>query len=105
RARLAGDAAINAARWDGPVDALEPAALDGAELVVDAIFGAGLSRAPEGAVRATIEAVNERALPCIGVDMPSGVHGDSGAVLGAAPRCRVTVTFFRRKPGHLLYPG
>ncbi|MPY72288.1 MAG: NAD(P)H-hydrate dehydratase [Alphaproteobacteria bacterium] len=105
RARLKGDAAANAARWEGEVVALGPAALDGAELVVDAIFGAGLARAPEGAARATIEAVNERGLACVGVDVPSGVHGDSGAVLGAAPRCRLTVTFFRRKPGHLLYPG
>jgi hydroxyethylthiazole kinase-like uncharacterized protein yjeF len=105
RDRLQGDAAAHAARWTGPVAALDPAALDGAELVIDAIFGAGLSRAPDGAVRGTIEAVNERGLTCVAVDVPSGVHGDSGAVLGCAPRCRLTVTFFRRKPGHLLYPG
>lgn len=102
---LKGDAALNAGRWQGDVRPLEPTILDRAELVVDAIFGAGLSRAPEGAAKATIEAVNERGLACIGVDVPSGVHGDTGAVLGCAPRCRVTVTFFRRKPGHLLLPG
>jgi len=105
RAALKGDAALNAGRWAGPVAPLAPAALDGCDLVVDAIFGAGLGRAPEGAAAATIAAIAERGLRCVAVDVPSGVHGDSGAVLGAAPRAEVTVTFFRRKPCHLLLPG
>ncbi len=49
--------------------------------------------------------MNCRGLDCVGVDVPSGVHGDTGAILGAAPRCAVTVTFFRGKPGHHLLPG
>lgn len=102
---LAGDARLNADLWDGPIHDLTPAVLDGAELVVDAIFGAGLNRPPTGDARATIEALNLGDAPCISVDMPSGVHGDSGAVPGAAARARLTVTFFRRKPGHLLMPG
>ena len=105
RDRLAGDAKLNSDRWDGPVLPLSPAVLDGAEIVVDAIFGAGLNRSPEGAARSTIEALNLGDAPCVSVDMPSGVHGDSGAVPGAAVRARLTVTFFRRKPGHLLMPG
>jgi ADP-dependent NAD(P)H-hydrate dehydratase / NAD(P)H-hydrate epimerase len=102
---LAGDAKLNADRWEGAVLPLTPDALVGAELVVDAIFGAGLNRAPTGDARATIEALNLGDAPCVSVDVPSGVHGDSGAVLGGAPRARLTVTFFRRKPGHLLMPG
>ncbi|MEE8332576.1 MAG: NAD(P)H-hydrate epimerase, partial [Alphaproteobacteria bacterium] len=105
RAGLKGDAAAMAARWEGPVEPLGEAVLDGAELVVDALFGAGLGRPLDGAAKAVVEAVNRRALTCVGVDVPSGVHGDSGAVLGAAPDCAMTVTFFRRKPGHLLMPG
>jgi NAD(P)H-hydrate epimerase len=105
RAALKGDAALNAGRWTGAVEPLTPAVLDGCDLVVDAIFGAGLARPPEGAARAVIEAINQRRLRCIAVDVPSGVHGDSGAVLGSAPRAQITVTFFRRKPGHLLLPG
>lgn len=105
RESLKGDAAANAARWSGPVEPLAPPVLSDAGIVIDAIFGAGLTRPIEGAAAATIVAVEQRALPCVAVDIPSGVHGDSGAVLGAAPRARVTVTFFRRKPGHLLLPG
>ncbi len=103
RDRLKGDAAANAARWDGDVEAMSADAVDGAELVVDAIFGAGLAREVDGAARAAIAAVGDR--PCVAVDVPSGVDGNSGAILGAAPKAAMTVTFFRRKPGHLLVPA
>ncbi|MFO1059545.1 MAG: NAD(P)H-hydrate dehydratase [Dongiaceae bacterium] len=102
---LKGDAALAAARWSGPAAPLDEAALADHPLVIDALFGAGLARPLEGAARALVEAVARRGLDCLGVDVPSGVHGDTGAVLGAAPPCRATVTFFRRKPGHLLLPG
>ena len=103
--RLKGDAALNARRWKGEVVPLAPPVLDGRALVVDAIFGAGLARPLAGQALATIEAINGRELPCVGVDTPSGIDGDSGEILGAAPRCALTVTFFRKKPGHLLLPG
>ena len=102
RGRLTGDAASHAALWQGPVEALSPDVLDGAGLVVDAIFGAGLARPVEGAAAATLAAA--AGLPIVAIDTPSGVHGDSGADLGAVP-ARLTVTFERRKPGHLLLPG
>jgi ADP-dependent NAD(P)H-hydrate dehydratase / NAD(P)H-hydrate epimerase len=105
RAALRGDAALHAARWQGPVEELVPKALADATLVVDAMFGAGLTRALEGAALAVVEEINRRELACVGVDVPSGIAGDSGQVLGAAPQCRLTATFFRRKPGHLLAPG
>lgn len=105
RAALKGDAATAAGLWTGPVKPLDPTVLDGAELVVDALFGAGLARPLEGAARAVVEAINDRNLTCIAVDVPSGVSGDTGEVLGVAPKCRLTVTFFRRKTGHLLMPG
>ena len=108
--KLKGDAALNARRWKGEVMPLAPAVLDGRALVVDAIFGAGLARPLAGQALATIEAINGKAvngreLPCVGVDTPSGIDGDSGEVRGAAPQCALTVTFFRKKPGHLLLPG
>jgi hydroxyethylthiazole kinase-like uncharacterized protein yjeF len=104
-AALRGDAADAAASWHGPVEPLAPGTLDGAHLAVDGIFGAGLTRPVEGAARAVIEALAERRLPVVAIDVPSGVDGASGEVRGIAPRVAATVTFFRKKPGHLLLPG
>ena len=110
RDRLSGDAAHHAGLWDGAVEALDesavPGLLGGAGLVIDALFGAGLSRPLEGAARAAVEAVNADGLPVAAVDVPSGVSGDSGALVGeVAVRAALTVTFSRKKPGHLLLPG
>jgi ADP-dependent NAD(P)H-hydrate dehydratase / NAD(P)H-hydrate epimerase len=105
RAALRGDAAAAFVRWTGDTAPLTPTILDGAALVIDALFGAGLTRPVEGVARATVEAINARRLPCVAVDLPSGVHGDTGQVLGTAPQATATVTFFRRKPAHLLLPG
>lgn len=102
---LKGDARLAADRWEGAVEPLDPSVLGGAPVVVDALFGAGLARPLEGAAREIVELVNRRQLPCLAVDVPSGVHGDTGEILGAAPSCAATVTFFRPKPGHLLLPG
>lgn len=104
-AKLRGDAAVNARRWQGPIRALAASSVDGDPLVVDALFGAGLARPLDGDVAAVIDEINRRGLDCVGVDVPSGVDGDSGEVRGTAPHCRATVTFFRAKPGHLLLPG
>jgi len=103
--KLDGDAAANAERWDGGVAPLAPSLIEGADVVIDALFGAGLGRPLDGVALETVEALNESGLPCIAVDVPSGVHGDTGKVMGAAPQAATTVTFFRRKPGHVLYPG
>jgi hydroxyethylthiazole kinase-like uncharacterized protein yjeF len=102
---LRGDAAGAAACWSGPVELLSIDLLDGAVLVVDALFGAGLARPLDGLARAAIESMTARGVTVIAIDVPSGVQGDTGAVLGAAPRAALTVTFFRRKPGHVLLPG
>lgn len=104
RDHLRCDAAQHAALWRGPIEALAPAALDGAELVVDAVFGAGLSRALNGVVVQTLATAATRGLTIVAIDVPSGLMGDSGADLGAI-HVTLTVTFFRKKPGHLLQPG
>src|SRR5262249_37596530 len=104
-AALRGDAAEAAASWQGAIEPLTPATLDGGNLVVDGIFGAGLSRPVDGTARAVIETLAERRPPVIAIDVPSGVDGASGEVRGIAPQAMVTVTFFRKKPGHLLLPG
>lgn len=103
RSALTGDAAVAAERWPGPIEAADPYILKGNPLVIDALFGAGLSRPLDGLARAIVEAMEGRTV--VAVDVPSGLHGDSGRVLGAAPQAALTVTFFRRKPGHVLLPG
>lgn len=102
---LSPDAEVNAQRWNGDVHPLTPDLLDGVEVVVDALFGAGLARELDGPARQIVDEINQREIACLAVDVPSGVHGDTGEVLGTAIQTDVTVTFFRRKPGHLLYPG
>ncbi|CAK0780004.1 ADP-dependent (S)-NAD(P)H-hydrate dehydratase / NAD(P)H-hydrate epimerase [Azospirillaceae bacterium] len=102
---LKGDAAHMAARWSEPI---EPASIDmlqGSPLVVDAMFGAGLSRPLEGTARHIIGHIAARRLIVVAVDVPSGVDGDTGEIRGAAAPAVLTVTFFRKKPGHMLLPG
>jgi hydroxyethylthiazole kinase-like uncharacterized protein yjeF len=72
-----------------------------AGLVIDAVFGAGLSRDIAPPVADLLRAARH----LVAIDVPSGVDGATGAVRGYAPQAEMTVTFFRRKPGHLLYPG
>lgn len=104
-ARLAGDAAAMLSAWRGAVAPLADFRPRAGDVVIDALFGAGLARdLPEAAVRA-VTAVGALALPVVAVDLPSGVDGRTGAVLGAAFQATATVTFVCRKPGHLLLPG
>ena len=102
---LKGDAAWAAGTWAGPVDRWSSAMLDDEPLVIDAIFGAGLGRPIEGEIASAIEAVNARKPPVVAVDVPSGLHGDTGEVLGAALEAETTVSFFRAKPGHYAVEG
>lgn len=105
RRRLKGDALLAAERWSGPVEAASPVSLTDCDIVVDALFGAGLDRAVEGLPAAMIKAMNAAGVPLIAVDLPSGVNGTTGAVMGLAVKATHTVTFFRHKIGHLLLPG
>ena len=105
RGKLTGDAAEAAARWPEPAHPLDASALGAPDLIVDALFGAGLSRPLDGEVAAVVAALNASGRPVLAVDVPTGVHGDSGQVLGSAVRAVETVTFFRLKPAHCLYPG
>ncbi|MEK9969472.1 MAG: NAD(P)H-hydrate dehydratase [Ferrovibrio sp.] len=106
RDALKGDAAEMARRWSGAVLAATPLQVMQADVIVDALFGAGLSKPLEGMALALVDAVNESGAAVVAVDLPSGLHGDDGQPRGAAAiRATRTVTFFRPKPGHLLLPG
>src|SRR5829696_1892701 len=105
RDRLRGDAAEMAALWQGPVlPAAEARPLE-VDLVVDALFGAGLDRDLEGAAAALVTSINASGKPVLAVDVPSGIDGDTGRVRGVAVQATRTITFAARKPGHLLLPG
>ena len=96
-----GDAAQAASRWRGPCQPFSAAAAARADLVIDAVFGAGLARDITPAVAAVLQAARR----IVAVDVPSGLDGATGLPRGDAPQAELTVTFFRRKPGHLLLPG
>ncbi|MGO1160350.1 NAD(P)H-hydrate dehydratase [Brucella pseudogrignonensis] len=73
--------------------------------IIDALYGAGLSRPVDGVEARIIDRVNASDIPVLAVDLPSGISGFNGRVLGNGINARATVTFFRKKPGHLLQPG
>ncbi len=99
--RPGSDAAQAAAHWHGPMVEFSATEAARAGLVIDAVFGAGLSRPVDGLAAETLRAARQ----VLAIDTPSGVDGATGAVRGFAPQAAVTVTFFRRKPGHVLLPG
>ena len=101
---LPADAQHHASRWQGNVEPLAPGIIENAELVVDALFGSGLSRHLAAQVAGLLAYASRRGVPMIAVDIPSGIAGDSGENWGAAAAV-CTVTFERKKPGHLLLPG
>jgi hydroxyethylthiazole kinase-like uncharacterized protein yjeF len=103
--RRGSDAERARGMWRGavePLGAFQPRSHD---LVVDALFGAGLARALEGEAERAAFATRDAGIPVLSVDLPSGLNGDTGETQGVGFRADVTVTFFRKKPGHLLFPG
>ena len=106
-ARLRGDAAWASEQWGSAVEAMDAGVLDGAELVIDAVFGAGLNRAPEGVAASVIQAMSglPARIPVVAVDLPSGLSGDTAQADGPVAAAALTVTFHRCKPAHCLEPG
>lgn len=103
--QLTGDAAIMAGWYPGPVHSAQATPGDGVGLIIDALFGLGLSRGLAGPAARLVEAANAHPAPIVSIDLPSGVVADTGAAPGAVIRASETLTFHRRKPAHLLLPG
>lgn len=103
--RLKGDAALAAAAWRGETLPLAAVDFAGAGVIIDALFGAGLDRDIDGEAAEAIAAINASEARVVAVDLPSGIQGESGQVMGVAVRADDTVSFFRPKPGHVLMPG
>jgi hydroxyethylthiazole kinase-like uncharacterized protein yjeF len=94
--------------WSGevlPTGRIDGHQLDKQDLVIDALFGAGLTRGLDGEAARLVNLLNETGRPVLAVDLPSGLDGANGQALGAVVRAHSTVTFHRMKPGHVLYPG
>jgi hydroxyethylthiazole kinase-like uncharacterized protein yjeF len=99
--RPGSDAEGAASRWRGPYRPFTPEEAGRAGLVIDAVFGAGLSADIGAPVAETLRAARR----VVAIDVPSGVDGATGLVRGSAPQAMLTITFFRAKPGHFLLPG
>ena len=99
--RAGSDAAGRDAIGMGRPRDFAPGSAGRADLVIDAVFGAGLTRDVDGVAADTLRAARR----IVAVDVPSGLDGATGQVRGYAPQAEMTVTFFRLKPGHLLLPG
>jgi ADP-dependent NAD(P)H-hydrate dehydratase / NAD(P)H-hydrate epimerase len=107
-AARSADATKAAAGWGDAVAPLSAKALTNlapSTVVVDALFGIGLARPLAGDVLEVVEAVNRSGAQVVAVDVPSGIDADNGAILGAAIRADVTVSFGWLKRGHLLLPA
>jgi hydroxyethylthiazole kinase-like uncharacterized protein yjeF len=102
---LKGDAARACKPWVGEIGSLGEYAARPSDVIIDALFGAGLARPVPDNVAMLMRTVTAEGLPVITVDLPSGVDGRTGQVLGESFCASHTVTFMARKPGHLLLPG
>ncbi len=103
---LRGDAATNLERLPGaPPEAWDPASLDGAGVVVDALLGTGFEGEPRQPVAGAIAAINAQPAPVVACDVPSGVNATTGEVEAEAVRAAVTATFHGSKIGLWVEPG
>ena len=91
--------------YKGEVVDLNAAALQNCDLVVDGLFGTGLTRSLSDDYATIVEMINESSIDCVAIDIPSGINTDTGEIMGTAIKAHTTVTFSYRKPGHLLMPG
>ncbi len=102
--QLKGDAAEMARRWGGEIADYDEVDLSDVDLIIDSIFGAGLSRPIDGEAADILCRMNLDT-PVLAVDVPSGLNGTTGTYEGPVVHATRTITFFRKKPGHLLMPG
>ena len=103
--KLKGDAKIASKKFNGKIKNFSDLNISSNDLIIDGIFGSGLKRNISGKLKKIIDKINYKKPYCLSIDIPTGVNGDTGEIKGVAIKSKQTVTFTRKKPGHLLYPG
>ena len=103
--KLKGDAKLAAKNFNDKINNFSDFKLSKEDIIVDGIFGSGLKRNISGNLKKIIEKINLKKPYCISIDIPSGINGDTGQVLGVAIKSNETITFTKKKPGHLISPG
>jgi len=102
---LQGDASRAAEAWVGDVISFSDLELPDEGLIIDAVFGTGLSRPVDGQIYKTLISLRETDCPIISIDVPSGTNADTGDCQECTPQAELTITFQWKKPAHLLLPA
>jgi len=102
---IKGDARAAFKKFKGKLNTFSNIKINENDLIIDAIFGSGLKRKISGKLKNIIEKINKKKPYCISIDIPSGINGDTGEIHGAAIKSKDTITFTKKKPGHLLSDG
>ena len=102
---LHGDALEMYRQFDGDVEILQANSPLSEDLIVDALFGAGFKGELPSVVRAVFEKVQLKNTPVVAIDVSSGIDGTTGEIAEGTPHADLTVSFFKAKLGHLLYPA
>jgi len=103
--KLKGDAKLAAKKFGDNFKSFSNFKISSNDVVIDGIFGSGLKKNISGNLKKIIEKINLKKPYCISIDVPSGINGDTGQVQGVAVKSNDTITFTRKKIGHLLSPG
>ncbi len=104
-ATMKGDAAQAVSAWDGEILSFKDLDVTSDEVVVDAVFGSGFRGDLPAAVRALFRQIEAQKNPVVAVDVPSGLNGSTGEVTEGTPKSAISVSFFRKRLGHVLMPG
>ena len=103
--KLKGDAKLAAKKFGDNFKSFSNFKISSNDVIIDGIFGSGLKKNISGNLKKIIEKINLKKPYCISIDVPSGINGDTGQVQGVAVKSNDTITFTRKKIGHLLSPG
>ncbi|PPR34247.1 MAG: Bifunctional NAD(P)H-hydrate repair enzyme Nnr [Alphaproteobacteria bacterium MarineAlpha6_Bin3] len=103
--KLKGDAKLAAEKININIQNISNLKITKGNLIIDGLLGSGLNKNIAGNLKKIIEKINSKNHYCISIDIPSGINGDTGEIKGVAVKSDLTITFTKKKPGHLISPG